>query len=80
MNQVGLFAAGPKRATWLTDATSPAAFELVDGAGRVVFRGRTQPAPRDPSSGDAVQLLDFSAYRGDGTAPQAARGGVRRRR
>ena len=66
VNQVGLFANGPKRATWLTAATSPAAFELVDGAGRVVFRGRTQPAPRDPSSGDAVQVLDFSAYRGTG--------------
>jgi len=66
VNQVGLFAAGPKRATWLTALTSPAPFELVDGSGRVLFRGRTQPAPRDPSSGDAVQLLDFSAYRGAG--------------
>jgi endoglucanase len=66
VNQVGFFAAGPKRATWLTAATSPAAFEVVDGAGRVVFRGRTQPAPRDPSSGDTIQVIDFSAYRGTG--------------
>jgi endoglucanase len=66
VNQVGLFAHGPKRATWLTAVASPASFELVDGAGRVLFRGRTQPAPRDPSSGDAVQLVDFSAYRGTG--------------
>ena len=66
VNQVGLFASGPKRATWLTAATAPAAFELVDGAGRVVFRGRTQPAPRDLSSGDGVQWLDFSSYRGTG--------------
>ena len=66
VNQVGLFANGPKRATWLTAVTSPAPFELVDGEGRVVFRGRTQPAPRDPSSGDAVQVVDFSGYRGPG--------------
>jgi endoglucanase len=66
VNQVGLFAAGPKRATWLTATRSPVPFELVDGAGHVVFSGRTQPAPRDPSSGDAVQLLDFSGYHGTG--------------
>jgi len=66
VNQVGLFAAGPKRATWLTSVTSAAPFELVDRAGRAVFRGRTQPAPRDPSSGDGVQLLDFSSYHSAG--------------
>jgi endoglucanase len=66
VNQVGFFANGPKRATWLTAVTSPTPFELVDGAGQVLFRGRTQPMPRDPSSGDAVQALDFSAYRGTG--------------
>jgi endoglucanase len=66
VSQLGFFANGPKRATWLTAATSPAPFELVDGAGHVLFRGRTQPAGRDPSSGDGVQWLDFSAFRGTG--------------
>src|SRR5690242_6715121 len=39
VNQAGLFANGPKRATWLTARTAPAPFELVDAAGRVLFRG-----------------------------------------
>jgi endoglucanase len=66
VNQLGFFASGPKRATWLTNVASPLPFELVDAAGRVLFRGRTQPAPRDASSGDALQHLDFSGYRGTG--------------
>ena len=63
LNQLAFLTRGPKRATWVTTAPAPAAFELVGGDGRILFRGQTVPRPRDLASGDSLQAIDFSAYR-----------------
>src|SRR5579871_3009637 len=66
LNQLAFFTHGPKRATWVTAATSPAPFELVDGSGEVLLQGKNRPRPQDVGSGDSVQEVDFSSYQTPG--------------
>src|SRR5690606_416917 len=60
VNQVGYLPGGPKRATLVTEATEPLAWELRDAAGDVVATGLTDPYGLDPTSDQTVHRIDFS--------------------
>jgi endoglucanase len=62
VNQVGYVPSGPKRATWVSDTTTPAQWQLKREDGVVVSRGRTRVFGADGPSGDHVHLIDFSDY------------------
>lgn len=66
VNQLGYVPNGPKRATWVSDTTLPAQWQLKRGDGTVVFGGKTRVFGADGPSGDNVHLIDFSSYRGSG--------------
>jgi endoglucanase len=66
VDQVAYLPDGPKNATVVTAATTPLPWRLRNAAGRVVAAGRTVPRGVDVSSGQNVQTIDFSAYRGRG--------------
>jgi endoglucanase len=67
VNQVGYLPDGPKGATVVTEATDPLAWQLRNAAGRTVAAGRSVPRGVDPVSGQNVQTIDFSWFRGSGT-------------
>jgi endoglucanase len=69
VNQLGYLPGCTKRATWVTDRADPAEFAVRAADGRVVFRGRSQPWPvrPEPTSGQAVHVLDFTTVTGPGT-------------
>jgi endoglucanase len=71
VNQLGFFPSEKKRATLVfaendgkSLAMKPAPFELMDGAGNVIYRGETEPFGSDRTSGLYVQRLDFSSVTG----------------
>ncbi|MFS8197833.1 glycoside hydrolase family 9 protein [Streptomyces sp. CWNU-52B] len=66
VNQAGYLPDGPKRATVVSAATEPLAWQLLDASGAVAAAGRTVVHGTDAASGDATHLVDFSAYRGTG--------------
>lgn len=61
VNQLGYIPSFPKIATLVNDAKTPLDFQVVDASGKVVHSGKSTPLGLDPSSGDAVHTLDFSA-------------------
>jgi endoglucanase len=61
LNQLGFLPDGPKRAVIATDAATALDWQVVDAAGKVAARGRTEPVGDDAASGDKVQVADFSA-------------------
>ncbi len=66
-NQVGYFTNLNKKATLLSDAADGVEFELLDGTGKTVYTGTSQPMGLDSDSGDSVHVLDFSDFRTPGT-------------
>lgn len=74
VNQLGYLQSGPKRATYVTDETSPLDWRLLDTADNVVAQGKTKPHGADAMSGTNVQLIDFSQYRGTGDGYRLAVG------
>jgi len=74
VNQLGYLGDGPKRATYVTDATEPLEWRLLDSQDRAVRTGRTKPYGADAMSGDNVQLIDFDKYRGTGQGYRLALG------
>ena len=67
VNQLGYLPDGPKRATVVSTATAPLGWQLRTSAGASVAAGTTVVHGADAASGDATQLVDFSAYTGSGT-------------
>ncbi|TDD49501.1 endoglucanase [Kribbella antibiotica] len=67
VNQLGYLPSGPHRATYVTDATTPLVWTLVDSGNKTVASGKTAPYGPDALSGDSVQLIDFGAYKRSGT-------------
>ena len=67
VNQVGYLPQGPKRATLVTDATEPVAWELHDADGATLAQGTTQVVGADASSGRDVHVVDFSDVTATGT-------------
>jgi endoglucanase len=74
VNQLGYLASGPKRATYVTKATTALQWRLVDVAGRIVASGKTKPYGADAASGDDVQLIDFGTFHKKGTGFRLAVG------
>jgi endoglucanase len=66
VNQLGYLPSYPKVATVITDATAAQPWKLLDAAGTAVAEGQTTPHGPDATSGDAVQVVDFSAFNTSG--------------
>ncbi|HEU5485311.1 MAG TPA: glycoside hydrolase family 9 protein [Microlunatus sp.] len=78
INQLGYLPSGPKRGTLISANPIPMPFEVSDGTGTVVFRGRSAPwSGADPTSGMAVHVLDFTELRDEGSGLRLAVGGHR---
>ncbi|WP_030192668.1 glycoside hydrolase family 9 protein [Streptomyces sp. NRRL S-87] len=67
VNQLGYLPDGPKRATVVSPATTPVAWQLRDGSGAVAASGTTTVHGSDQASGESTHLVDFGAYAGTGT-------------
>lgn len=67
VNQVGYLPDGPKRATLVTDATEPVAWEVEGPDGAVVASGESVPEGFDESAGLDVHTIDFSDVTSTGT-------------
>ncbi|MEV7181300.1 glycoside hydrolase family 9 protein [Kitasatospora sp. NPDC093679] len=67
VNQLGYLPDGPKRATVVSSATAPLAWQLRNAAGAAVASGSTTVHGADPASGQATHLVDFTAYGTAGT-------------
>ncbi|WP_413331390.1 glycoside hydrolase family 9 protein [Microbacterium sp. 2P06AB] len=60
VNQVGYLPRGPKRATVVSDASTPLSWTLEGPDGSALAAGETRPAGFDPSAGASVHTIDFS--------------------
>lgn len=67
VDQVAYAPGLPKRATLVTDATTPQTWTLHDSTGAAVATGQTTPKGADADSGDNTQIIDFSSYDTVGT-------------
>ncbi|MFD8597179.1 glycoside hydrolase family 9 protein [Kitasatospora sp. NPDC059646] len=67
VNQLGYLPDGPKRATVVSSATAPLAWQLRDASGAQVAAGTTAVHGADQASGQSTHLVDFGAYTGTGT-------------
>src|ERR1044072_1282237 len=68
VNQLGYLPDGPKRATVVSASTTALPWQLRDASGKTAASGTTTARGADAASGDSTQLVDFSSYRGTGTA------------
>jgi endoglucanase len=82
INQLGYLPQGPKQATWVTDAPSPAEFSVVAADGSVALRRNTEPWLNrpEPTSGQSLHVLDFSGLTAAGTGYQVIIGDERSHR
>ena len=78
-NQLGYFPQMNKKATLLSDSTSPVKFELKDSGGQTVYEGESEPKGLDADSIDNVHELDFSDYDQQGTYYIEAEDGAKSR-
>ncbi|MBE1493345.1 endoglucanase [Amycolatopsis lexingtonensis] len=67
VNQESYVPGLPKRATVISDATTPLTWTLKNSAGTAVATGQTRPRGADAASGEKVHEIDFSAYDTQGT-------------
>lgn len=75
VNQLGYLPDGPKRATVVSSATAPLAWQLRDAAGAVAASGATTVRGADQASGQSTHLVDFGTYTGTGTGYTLVVGG-----
>ncbi len=66
-NQLGYFTDMNKKATLLSNSSSPVEFELKDTNRKSVFTGKSNPKGLDTDSGDDVHEIDFSDFNESGT-------------
>lgn len=78
-NQLGYFAKMNKKATLLSNSTSPVKFELKDSSGKSVFSDESDPKGLDADSVDNVHELDFSDFDKEGTYYLEAENGAKSR-
>jgi endoglucanase len=76
LNQIGYAPDFVKKATMVSDARQPLAWEVRDGRGRVVGSGRTTVFGFDAASGEHVHVADFSTVSRDGTGYTLRAGGA----
>lgn len=75
VNQVGYFPALAKRAIVANATPTPLAWQLLNGEGAVVDKGMTVFNGNDAASGEAVHLVDFSAFNRPGAKYKLKIGG-----
>jgi endoglucanase len=63
VNQVGYYPELEKKATLVSDATTPVAWKLIDSGGKTVASGNTKVLGKAKASGDNCHLIDFSAWK-----------------
>jgi len=63
VNQLGYLQERAKLAVLVTDATQPQHWKLLNGSGEVLAQGEAELHGADATSGDRVQVIDFSAFR-----------------
>ena len=63
VNQLGYLPERAKIAVLVTDATRPQEWKLVDGSGQILAQGETELHGADATSGDRVQVIDFTEFR-----------------
>lgn len=66
LNQLGVEAAGPKRAVLADPSIAPLSWTLRNGKGAIVASGKTKVFGADASSGEHVHQIDFSGFKGSG--------------
>jgi endoglucanase len=66
VNQVGYFPKGQKLAVFVSAASAPVPFELVNAEGATVHKGQTQVLGPDRDSGEPLHLIDFGAFQTPG--------------
>ena len=66
LNQLGVEAAGAKRAVLADPSTNALPWTLRDAKGAVVASGKTKVFGADASSGEHVHQIDFSGFKGSG--------------
>lgn len=66
-NQLGYFTGMNKKATLLSDSSSPVKFDLKDSSGKSVFNDESEPMGLDADSGDNVHEIEFSDFETNGT-------------
>ncbi|MER7756912.1 glycoside hydrolase family 9 protein [Kitasatospora sp. NPDC097643] len=76
VNQLGYLPDGPKRATVVSPATTPLAWQLRDASGAQVATGTSTVHGADQASGQSTHLVDFGAYTGTGTGFTLVVGGA----
>ncbi|KDN87519.1 glycoside hydrolase family 9 protein [Kitasatospora cheerisanensis] len=76
VNQLGYLPDGPKRATVVSSATAPLAWQLRDSSGAQVAAGTTTVHGADQASGQSTHLVDFGAYTGAGSGFTLVVGGL----
>ncbi|MDF7776555.1 glycoside hydrolase family 9 protein [Sphingomonas sp. AOB5] len=62
LNQLGFAPNGPKRAMLASDSTKPLDWQLRDASGKVIRSGKTIVHGADPLAGEAVHIIDISAF------------------
>ncbi|WP_329485137.1 glycoside hydrolase family 9 protein [Kitasatospora sp. NBC_01246] len=75
VNQLGYLPDGPKRATVVSSATAPLAWQLRAATGAQVASGTTTVLGADQASGQSTHLVDFGGYPGTGTGYTLVVGG-----
>ena len=63
VNQVGYFPGLAKRAIVANASASPLAWQLLNGEGAVVEKGKTVFSGPDTASGETVHFVDFTAFK-----------------
>ncbi|MEV7214381.1 glycoside hydrolase family 9 protein [Kitasatospora cineracea] len=76
VNQLGYLPDGPKRATVVSSATAPLAWQLRDSSGAQVASGATTVHGADQASGQSTHLVDFGGYTGTGSGFTLVVGGL----
>ncbi|WP_243240312.1 glycoside hydrolase family 9 protein [Clostridium cibarium] len=66
VNQVGYLPNREKKATVLSESTSPIPWKLLDSSNNVVDSGMTTVFGDDHASGDKVHTIDFSSFKQEG--------------
>jgi endoglucanase len=63
VNQLGYLPERAKIAVLVMDATRPQAWKLVNGSGQILAQGEAEAHGADATSGDRVQIIDFTEFR-----------------
>ncbi|NLD45848.1 MAG: cellulase, partial [Clostridiaceae bacterium] len=76
INQLGYYPDLDKKATLLSDSSTPLTWQLLNEEGTVVSDGKTNVFGMDKDSGDNVHIIDFSSFKETGTGYKLVSGSL----